>query len=296
MAKQYEAGIFFDNEIKNISGLGGVCDICKTNMKCVKINETLPRPLLKWNESPFKEYIKNVEKYNKNTYLDTLKALNIPDDIYDSKSGIQKKEIDIFKTWLGDTEQFESRVAIFDWDRTITMIEGLYFMGTDIRASSINNIKNALIINYPSSKSVLTRLKDIVPEDILLYLLGGQQRLEQIRDLLTLCQINNVDILILTNNASANSPAFEELLNTLFQGIPYKLIFSADTTKKIRGKGNYLKNEKEFEILCSVDDDIFYDALDYPSSTGGKKKKTIRRKIYKKKTIKRKRKFNKRKK
>jgi hypothetical protein len=231
-----------------------------------------------------KEY---VAQFNGNSYLEALRTLNVHDEMYDINSGIQDKEMAILEQWIIDTNQYPSRVAIFDWDRTITVIEGINFMAKEISPASVSDIKSALLRKYPTALSLIQPLKDITAEDLLKYLLGGEERLYKMRNLFNTCFKNNVSLVILTNNGASIEPAFIDMLNNLFQGIPYQCIWSNDG--RFKGKGYYLKENAAFKNLCTG-----------PTIIGGKirKRKTTKRKTTKRKTNKRKttkRKTNKRK-
>ena len=252
---EFDCAIFFDNEAKNINGPGGVCNVCK-NIECVEVDESIDikdfydKP---WNAEPLASYVKQIGPDN--TYLNLLKVL-FKFDSYDEVSGIQDYEFDLLNEWIKKTESLPNRVAIFDWDRTITMFEGLA-------------IPNNSLSRF-TSQTKTTNLPPIITEHILEYLLGGNMRLRQIRtEVFEKCRDNNISIYILTNNGSANPASvkyapFVELLNALFLGIPYTLVWSGDTRKK----GEKLKSLPEFRKLC-IDSTI-------PGGGGKKRKRTIK--------------------
>jgi len=246
----YEKGIFFDNDATNINGAQGVGKMCNTDMTCIKINDK-PYKEIPWNEEPLKSYITdNIAPDN--TYLNyQMSFAHIKGDALDVTCGIQEKEIAIFKEWMRDTAEFEKRVAVFDWDKTISMFEGVFLLG-DTDAPTVFDIKSFLIQKIPDTEELLRSLPELNAEDILVYLLGGSARLEQLRDLFRMCQTNNIAIIILTNNTSSKKLAFADMLDHLFQDISYKVITSSTNPIKNIGKGTYLKNEKGFEKLCNL--------------------------------------------
>ena len=245
--KLYEAAIFFDNDAYNLYEHDkGVCEVCPDDdkMRCIKVNETKNIQKCKWDEEPLKSYIKQFG--NENIYLNALRIL-YDSDKFDVVSGIQDYEISTLNDWIEETETLgDERVAIFDWDRTLSMFEGLV-----LGRGSINKLLQTFIKMTPlkSTKHDLLQdfIKEITSQDILLYLLGGEERLAKIREMFQNCYYNQISIYILTNNGLAkDNDSFKEILANLFDGIPYTLIWSGDG----QGKGNHLKKLPEFKKIC----------------------------------------------
>lgn len=256
--KMYDAAIFFDNDTNNFYEPDkGVCEVCPEDdkMRCIPINETKNIQKCKWDEEPLKSYIKQFG--NENIYLNALRIL-YDSDKFDVVSGIQDTEFYILNDWIEETESLgDKRAAIFDWDRTLTMFEGLV-----LGRGSVRNLLQQFIKMTPlkSAKhdSLQDFIKEITSEDILLYLLGGEERLAKIREMFQNCYYNKISIYILTNNGLAkDNDSFSEILAKLFDGIPYTLIWSGDG----QGKGIHLKKLSKFKKICSE-----------PISTGGKRK------------------------
>jgi hypothetical protein len=260
MDNHFNAAIFFDNDSDNIDEPGkGVSSVCRDKMMtCIKINETENIQKCNWSEEPLKSYIEQFG--NENIYLNALR-IKYDSDKIDIVSGIQDKEISILNDWIEKTESLgDGRAAIFDWDRTLTIFEGLV-----LGRGSISKLLQDFIKTTPlkSEKHDLLQdfSKEITSEDILLYLLGGEERLQKIREMFQNCYLNQVSIYILTNNGLAkNNDSYKELLAYLFDGIPYTLIYSGDG----QGKGIHLKKIDKFANLCGV-------------FTGGKKKRNTKK-------------------
>lgn len=261
--KMYDAAIFFDNDTNNFYEPDkGVCEVCPEDdkMRCIPINETENIQKCKWDEEPLKSYIKQFG--NENIYLNALRIL-YDSDKFDVVSGIQDNEFYILNDWIEETESLgDRRAAIFDWDRTLTMFEGLV-----LGRGSVRNLLQQFIKMTPlkSAKhdSLQDFTKEITSEDILLYLLGGEERLAKIREMFQNCYTNQISIYILTNNGLAkDNDSFKEILAKLFDGIPYTLIWSGDG----QGKGIHLKKLAKFKKICGV-----------VTGSGGKTKKLSRR-------------------
>lgn len=221
----FDQAIFFDNEEINISGTAGVCVTCE-HVQCIKVNHTVPKPNTPWEEISIKEYLTLI---GSNTYVDILKNY-FDTSTYDKLSGIQEREIVIFRKWNADTAHVPKRAAIFDWDRTITVMEG-----------SLPANDPATMSRLRSEKEALRDLPDAILKDMLVYLLGGEVRLKMLRELFRECVESRIQIIIITNTGSCELAAFDVLLTELFSGIPFTKICSKLRTSKLRGKGDYLQ-------------------------------------------------------
>ena len=211
----YTSAIFFDNDPNNIANVSALCN----RIQCVAVPEGREN-LISFTKEPLKSYLKTIPGNEYAAYVKEVYTSNgkEPQDIYDPISGIKRKEINILNTWLTSGEG--KRAAIFDWDRTITTVEGF------------------LSLNRP--------LTDKFKEDMLIYLLGGKLRLQTIRQMFQDCRNNGVDIIILTNNGGCKYDFFDELLLHLIQG-PYNKICSNSLT----GKGLFLARDTLFQNLCT---------------------------------------------
>jgi hypothetical protein len=231
-----QTAIFFDNDAHKIEE---VTAMCGNIIEGISVPES-PNGAFTVPLTQIKDFLKDSPKAMK--YLDFLNiafkqySLNSVDN-FDKVSGIQQEHIDKATEWLERTKEIKQRAAIFDWDRTITMFEGI-FPAYDPRFFSF--------------------------EDWLCYLCGGDARFELLRDFLRTLHENNVEIIILTNNGSCNHPKeptyaaiFKNLVHTLLQDIPYTLICSKYTAAG--HKGVAIKADPRFS-KCAV--------------KGGRRKKT----------------------
>lgn len=168
----------------------------------------------------------------------------------------------------------QNKVVLTDWDRTITVCEGMYF-------GSVDGIL---------TKKVEDGIINI--EDLLVYLMGGNERLEKIKDMLKKINNSRVPLYILTHNRNAsvkkwaqNRKLYIIILQVL---MPYKtiqeiediLFSSADyiSMKSIR-IGDLEGSYRKYKSTCSIHmvKDILKECNQYFS--GGKKKRRCR-KIY----------------
>jgi hypothetical protein len=206
---EYRAAIFFENDEGQQFH---VENTCKTpcNIEIIKIPETRSLRDIPWAFPPLEKLIADNNLYE-NTYLTFIQSQGIQGDQYDLVSGIQQQHLEVLRKWIERTKDQIPRVALFDWDRTITVFEGNY---------------------YPASRQMLSETLEGVPEalerDTVRYLCGGDARVGLIQEMFQLCKDNDVEITILTNNSQCTDyfEDFERLLQ-VFGDFTYNYICSS---------------------------------------------------------------------
>jgi hypothetical protein len=167
-----------------------------------------------------------------------------------------------------------NKLVLSDWDRTITVVEGIYFGQTE-ETSLTSKVEKGLVMVH----------------DLLVYLMGGEERLEKVKNMFSELNKNGVPIFILTHNRNASKmfPKNRELsLKMLKEIMPTKSIeyidsilfssldyISMDSIKESDGLNSY----KKYKSTCSID--IIKDVLKECSKyiiTGGKRKMYGKRK------------------
>lgn len=202
---QYNSAIFFENSQEQKSYIQRYCPTVKfsknsfeeeagpdANFIVVDIQETEPVPNVPYSELPFKEELIDnayVARYN----------LTERSDRYDARSGIQQEHYDnILKPWIA-SRGIGPHVAVFDWDRTITVIEGLI-------------------------------LSDDIIDDTLNYVCGGKTRVAMLKEMFQQLVLANIHIMILTNNSGGHTPKFNTLVRSLVGANKpaYSIVVSVD--------------------------------------------------------------------
>lgn len=244
--------IFFDNDQTNIQNLKNFCE----NIELVKIPESATvAGYVPFLDPRFAAYLRNV---GSNKYFHLLREA-MESDMFDKVSGIQTRHFGVFEDWVRRTAEIPNRAAIFDWDRTITMIEGY------LSSESVSTVKETILAwlrttrdsnlmyrrLYQRKIDAVHSMPDCTAGDVLSYLVGGEIRLAMLRDLFSTCVSNKIHIVVLTNNTACAKPMFDELLRELFQDMPYLKICS----NPIRGKSQFLKQHPLFQRIC--EDDIY---------------------------------------
>ncbi len=201
----YEAAIFFDNEERYLEDVGRFCDIQGVFVGATpnfNSNKVVSLPLV--YEEEF-----GVPGSKVNPYYDRVVARQ-KGDVYDEMSGFKEEHAVLLDQWI-DSTQGKRRVAIFDWDRTITKIEGYWFPQ---EKQTID-----IFAKYFAAGATATHINQ--------YLCGGIQRYTFIKEVMQKCKENGIDILILTNNGMCvYSPSFKELVQDLCGDAPFFILCS----------------------------------------------------------------------
>lgn len=243
--KVYDSAIFFDNSMDHIMHF-----TYNTTAKSVCVGETMSDDVL----IPFdsREYVDFLAKNGLTENINDKIAKLINNDkkydyvlrrdrgyvAYDPKSGIKQLHTDILFRWLDSIPAEKNKVALFDWDRTITVFEGMVLPIHDIRpAEEFNDEKlNASWINYlnkrygPEFEEMADYLREHPTsiEELLLYLCGGSERLAMLRSIFRRCMETKTDIIVLTNNAGCTSKHYKEIVKRLIgSDIPHEIICSS---------------------------------------------------------------------
>lgn len=243
MGTPFTNGIFFDNDQNNIDD---VSSYFGSTIECVKVGETEDLVEKQPAYPVLVKYFSMVDPTRTNKYIDLVKLIG--DEKYDERSGMT--DIDIMRCirWCSAgamqserrASEATSKVAIFDWDRTLTLVEGFTC------SNSLNDTVTAIQSEYEDEKSFKTLNPDQLAEDMLLYLLGGVDRAMKLRQMFKVCRENGVAVHILTNNKNATKQTFNELLYKLIGRGRYTLHYSGGEPE---GKGKFLSDIREFKSM-----------------------------------------------
>ena len=162
-----------------------------------------------------------------NVYYKIRQAAALPNHFYDSKSGIQQSHVDQLEGWARTGGR--GKHVYFDWDFTLSMCEGLYFPSMPPGLSISQMYKVALYADYTNAR---------IYEDMLLYLMGGAERLALLRHMFTFLKKAGVRVTILTNNPIC---ADEER-----KGVFHELVFK-------------LAGHRAIKFICGAEERYGYD-------------------------------------
>jgi len=224
---KFGAAIFFDNDRHRIAEVREFCE----NIRLVPIDEMAELHAYPFADGILEDYIDTLDY---NVYLEAIQHLGVVSDMLDPLSGIEDEHIATFDAWLEETKTVPNRAALFDWDRTITVIEGFY----------PENLAD--IVKWRNENEV--SLKDW-REDTLIYLCGGNERLTKLRAMFARAHAAGVKNIVLTNNGMCTSSIFTDLAQHLFHPVPVDAICGKLYNLH---KGQALRAHPQFTELCAV--------------------------------------------
>jgi hypothetical protein len=233
-----EYAIFFDDSETHIGSFGEYY----SKIKGVKIPAT--HPLEETPIDAVKDALRDTMDptgEGMDLYINLIKSLNKPillNDPYDSASGIQASHIDELRTWLDGLalDNYSKVAVIFDWDRTITMFEGI--------------IKYNLLQSKMTQQDLAEDMQNKINESMMTYLLGGKVRHTMINNMLNMLSEKGVQIFILTNNLSCGvGEDFTKYVTLLTDKIPVANILCSFPAPYRGNKRAYLDSNPHFSLL-----------------------------------------------
>ena len=252
--------IFFDNDEAKINQVASQCN----DIELVRVPESDVAAANPSAINPAYAALWTPHNIYMNAYTRIHAANGTPHQFFDIHSGIQIPEFAIINDWVTRSAALGvQRTAIFDWDRTLTMVEGIVLPipGPGQNALTIRDLMSL----YPPFAPFGAPLNYV--EDMLIYLCGGAIRLQTLRDMFRYLHFNDIDIKILTNNPSAGDnrrALFKELVVALI-GVPgYDPEIRCSYFSVPPGdKGRVMKDM--FPVLCSA------------AMAGGRRRSTAKR-------------------
>jgi hypothetical protein len=222
--------IFFDNDMNHVQSMTRL-----PNCTSIRVDDSQPNTLSNGIPNGYRDYFARLG----NTY-----AINVVQK-YDKKPDLtshgftSSEHIPMLYDWLSRTRGV--KIAAFDWDRTITNVEGM------------------IVPKYPINYSDIR----VPNEDVILYLLGGPERVDEIRRMFAELHRNDVNVFIITSNGNCINRrdiflSLLKVLDPLF--IDENLICSYGANKYTTFKDN-----SEYKKLMGNSDNEY-------DSSGGKKK------------------------
>lgn len=218
LPEKYDAAIFFDNDPNQIKFVKSFCN----TIRCVKVEHSDYIKNIPWSPDVIDGYKRSLGK----NYYAMLMEKTDNKLHYDPISGLSEADFAQLEEWINTLRNAADviyKVAIFDWDRTISKFEGVSLGFTE----NLELYKDILHIDDPA----LT--EERMMEDMLIYICGGAERLARLRDMFVMLATNGIDIIILTNNGGCYKPSFKAMVDKLLpEGIQAYLACSAKFASK----------------------------------------------------------------
>ena len=179
LKNEYTKYRFYDNDINQINEVRKL-----KKVKCIKVDDSTKYPKLnnkKVLKGNYSNYINNISIFNEDSkYFNLLK---IYPETYMPSNGITYDQFKDLIKWSSEKVN-EKKILFLDWDRTITVVEGMI----------IPRGQGKKFINLGIND------KNIKKDHILIYLLGGIIRYIYIQQVFKQLFDNNVEIYIISNN------------------------------------------------------------------------------------------------
>ena len=132
--------------------------------------------------------------------------------------------------WIQINIKRAPRFVVFDWDRTLSVVEGLFIPSLDYLINTIGIDENTFV------------------KHISHYILGGEWRMGMLQDMYQNIISSKTQVVILTNNPSAlperpERPIFLKIIQTIFPGFnDANLLCASGYTNKSSKFDEYLKS------------------------------------------------------
>ena len=228
--------MFFDNDLNNFNGFNDSINIL--------INDSIPNQIVRDyyvnsntsipKQIPFAKIVQEINQSNNhnNQYINVL----VDHGMYEMHipvEGFTERHINIVKKWINAPRKKNDLYLLFDWDRTLSVCEGIVFMSIPF------------INRYYSDN------KDHLLPDILNLLIGGQERYDMLKKFFNeICQIPNLQILVITANPSAentdvNYRNFFEMVKLLIPCLTEEHFLCSSSSSKSKVFDEYRSRHKD---------------------------------------------------
>lgn len=208
---------FYDNDINHIYSIEELCP----DIESIHVPE-IP---ISW------EYPTN------NAYARLIKSFD--GETHQPVRGLTDKHIDDIMNWSEKMNDINIKpIIIFDWDRTLTQVEGFTSPGLEGRFWKRHGIQFG---------------------DVVQYLVGGGERLNLLQMMDAHLVINNADIYVLTNNTACflYPDVFYYLVEEVLPSIRSQNILCSGM-HKYKNKGDFLQQHSIFNKYCYPIDNLDY--------------------------------------
>jgi len=208
--------IFFDNRTDEIT------DMINSACTAIHVADTIPNPRIHatdnrngWDSYPRSfignQYAEMVMRYGGEEVMPSL--------------GMTREHVAQLEGWI--STRSSPLIAVFDWDRTLTVVEGMIL---------------------PSNREWKSRRWPWSPSDTILYLMGGATRLRMIQEMFERLHANGVHVFIATRNSSAvgSRESFYELIHYIYPAFSLNHLIYAGLTAS---KSDALKHHREYQRL-----------------------------------------------
>ena len=234
--------IFFDNEAAQCASVQAVA--VPGRMHVVHVGGSATVPALQ--HIPFTPGETNAYR----VVMNRLYGVAGMHDRHDPLAGIKAEHIALADGWLASLGRqraatpsvFVKGVACFDWDRTITTMEGINIRDTE------RLLRRIIAQGVPNGAEVASRLI----HDTFAWHMGGEPRMAALQALIGRLHASGVDVYIVSSNSLAADPVFQEMVRTrIFPTGPVNFICTRGAPY---GKGPVLVAHPAFHQVTQASD------------------------------------------
>ena len=276
--KPFDAALFLDNDIghiKNVDSCGPKVFVRKVPGSEGYVSQPIFPRYVNGTLTPYWKHLgalspKGVgaaEVFQKLIIWNGNKELEKMVEHLDPGSGVGQKDVAYIEKWVNDREG-QKLAVLFDYDRTITVIEGGYFL-----SYSFETLKFYLSqLSLPEQLDLKNDLTNFTLEGFVEYYVGGEERLKMLQEMFDFLYTKNVTVYLLTNNTGCpkSKQLFQDVMGVLTRDRPITIICGAEFgfNKKVAiQRQSNLSPGAALKSLCLP--------------RGGRKKKTKRSKKHK---------------
>ena len=190
----------------------------------------------------FANMVQEINKTN-NPYINEL-VKNKMAETHMPVEGFTERHINIVKQWINAHGKENDLYLLFDWDRTLSVCEGIVY----VNDKYIETL-------YPTKQNILP--------DILNLLIGSQERYDMLKSFFNeICEIPNLHILVITANPSAqksniNYRNFFEMVKLLIPCLTEERFLCSSSSSKSIEFNKYRDSKKHVDSIKH--DDLIED-------------------------------------
>jgi len=222
-----DEALFIDNDIHHVLNVG-MCPKIQS-MKVAGKDESCKCGHTIHVQSP--EYIHFLEELSDkgraaaNVITRLIMSTDHKTESLDIGSGIQPREVRFVKGWV--ESHTNKRLAVFiDYDRTITTIEGGYYLAPSFQEL----LETFHDLQIDKKYDLKPHLLGLTIEGFVEYYVGGPTRMSMLQEMFDFLYENDVKCILLTNNTACPTrrPLFEQMMKVLTRGREVFIICGAE--------------------------------------------------------------------
>lgn len=250
----FTKGIFLDNDIRHRLS---VQMSCGHNMTVIAVPESASgKPAVPVASEEYVTFVEKMSSEGKDATKVLARMCLLAGngvEALDTESGIGPEQVRQVREWVeaNSVGPGHRLVAVFDFDRTLSIIEGGFFLG-----NSLYEMKTLIAHHFPKQHNIDTFLPGLTINGFAEYLAGGEERMAMLQAMFDDLYGHNVKVIVLTNNGGCMRARnlFRELTMVYTRGRPVEVIcgveFGYDKGLAVKGQPTDIGNVKALRDMC----------------------------------------------